>query len=118
MNAQVGKKDNDIECIGKYSKGTKNENGHNLVNFCEINDLILTNTCFPHKQRHMTTWQQTRINKDNGKVLQLRKVIDFIMIQKQYKHLLQNVRTYQGTLTYSDHRILVTTMQIDWYVGF
>ena len=36
------------------------------------------------------------------------------MIENRFKHILTNARTYQGTLTNSDHRILIATMQIDW----
>ena len=37
------------------------------------------------------------------------------MIENQYKHLLKNARSYQGTLTTSEHRIVIITLQIDWY---
>jgi len=115
MNACVGKKSNQ-SCIGQYSKGTINTNGEHLVELCETNGLILTNTCFPHKQSHLTTWQQTRIDKSTNKVQFVRKVIDFIMIEQQYKHIIQNARTYQGTLTTSDHRFLITTLQLNWHI--
>ena len=61
----------------------------------------------------MTTWQQTRINKNTGKVQHIRKVLDFIAIENQYKHILTNSRSYQGTMCISDHRLLVTTMKVD-----
>ena len=38
------------------------------------------------------------------------------MIEKQFKHIVTNGRVHQGTLTISDHRILVTTMKVDWYL--
>ena len=38
------------------------------------------------------------------------------MIENKYKHLLRNSRSYQGTLTSSDHRIVITSLQIDWYI--
>ena len=38
------------------------------------------------------------------------------MIEDQYKHILSNARTYQGTLTISDHRLLITKMKIGWSI--
>ena len=49
-------------------------------------------------------------------VLIKKRVIDYIIVEDQYKHIPRNSRTYQGTLTTSDHRILITTMQINWSV--
>ena len=75
-----------------------------MLNFCETNDLKISNTCFKHSQRHRTTWELIRVNKITNKTTHLRKVLDYILVEKKHKHLLQDSRTYQGTLTYSDHR--------------
>lgn len=116
MNATVGKK-NDQQCIGKNSKGESNENGrHLLIDYCENNNLIMTNTCFSHKQAHLTTWQQTRIDEKTGKVTHVRKVLDYIMIERQYKPALTNSRTHKATLTISDHKLLITTLQTNWHI--
>ena len=37
------------------------------------------------------------------------------MVENQYKHILKNARTYQGTLTISDHRLLITWLQTQWF---
>ena len=60
------------------------------MNFCQNNELLLTNRCFRHKQSHLTSWQQARTNKEKNKTQQIRKVLDFIMIENQYKHTLLN----------------------------
>ena len=57
MNAAVGKKMNET-CIGKHSKGYKYDHGNYVINFCQSNELLLTNTYFKHKQSHLTTRQQ------------------------------------------------------------
>lgn len=49
--------------VKKDSKGYKNDNSDYLINFCQNNELLLTNTCFKHKQFHLTNWQQTRIKR-------------------------------------------------------
>ena len=111
LNASVGKR-TDENCMGRYSKGVANPNGDRLKEFCESNEFLLTNTCFTHKQAHLTTWQQTRIVGD--KTLIIRKTNDYIMMEQQYRHILKDSRSYQGTNTNSDHRLLVTRMKIDW----
>ena len=42
--------------IGKYGKGQINSNGESLLEYAKENNLILTNTLFPHKLAHRTTW--------------------------------------------------------------
>ena len=61
------------------------------------NELLLTNTCFKHKQSHLTTWQQMHINKETNKIQHIWKVFNFIIIKNQYKHTLLNAPTYSGT---------------------
>ena len=78
MNTTVRKKKNEA-CTGRHSKGYKNDNGDYVINFCQNNELPLTNTYFRHKQSYLTTWQQTRINKETNKTQHIRKVLDFIM---------------------------------------
>ena len=38
------------------------------------------------------------------------------MIEDQFKYILTNARSYQGTLTFSDHRIVIISMQIGWHI--
>ena len=52
---------------------------------------------------------QTRIVQ--GKLQKLKKTIDYIYIPYKYKHILENYRTYHGTTTASDHKLLVTKMK-------
>ena len=115
FNSEIGRRTEDDTCIGKYSSGKRNNNGEEMINFCERNELQITNTCFQHSQRHRTTWEQTQIHKRTNELKHIRKTLDYIMIPKQYNHILQDSRSYQGTLTYSDHRLLKTRMKIKWY---
>ena len=78
----------------------------------------MANTCFQHKQCHLTTWENTRINPDTGKVMKIRKVLDYILVQNKFKHTMQNARSYLGTLTSSDHRIVIVKVVISWYIVF
>ena len=50
FNAKVGKRkdDEEGECIGRYSVGERNKSGELLMDFCNKNELFLTNTAFQH----------------------------------------------------------------------
>ena len=61
FNSEIGKRTSDDSCIGRFSSGIRNDNGQNLINFCEANDLLISNTCFQHSQKHRTTKEQTKI---------------------------------------------------------
>ena len=58
-NAKVGQaEEREVTTIGKYplSGGVRNDNGERFVNFCAMNDLLITSTVFPHKDIHKYTW--------------------------------------------------------------
>ena len=57
MNAKVGSSNRNREgAMGNEGTGTINSNGERLINFCEMNSLIITGTLFPHKEIHKNTW--------------------------------------------------------------
>ena len=41
---------------GKYAKGTVNENGDLLTEFCRIKNISIMTTHFKHKPDQLTTW--------------------------------------------------------------
>ena len=43
--------------IGSYAKSKINQNGENLMEFCSLLNLLITNTFFKNKPIHQTTWQ-------------------------------------------------------------
>ena len=112
FNSEIGPRTNDDTSIGSYSIGTRNENGEELINFCELNNLFVSNTSFQHKATHLYTWEQTRIIDSNKTVLHIKKAIDFIIIDRKFKHILRDSRVYRGTLSDSDHNLLVTQMNM------
>ena len=49
MNTKVGEKNWDYdEVMGKHGLGQRNENGERLCEFCDMNELVITGTLFPH----------------------------------------------------------------------
>ena len=86
-----------------------------LVDFCDIHSLFVCNSAFKHPARHITTWEQTRINKDNNQTTKVFNQIDYILCQQSQKSALLNARSYSGTEVNSDHRLVITRMKIAPY---
>ena len=114
FNAKVGKTKGE-QCLGSYSRGTRNTNGQTLVDFCNVHNLFITNSSFKHPARHITTWENTRINKNNGSVTKVYNQIDYIISQTNKKHILRNTWSYAGTQVNSDHILIITKLKTGNY---
>ena len=58
MNAKVGNDNENYEQVmGKQGIGTRNENGSRLCEMCDMTDLVITGTIFPHRHIHLATWE-------------------------------------------------------------
>ena len=53
FNGKVGKADDFETCIGKWTRGRRNDNGQKLVEWCDKNNKLLSNITFKHKQSHV-----------------------------------------------------------------
>ena len=109
FNAKVGKRTDDdakIRFLGSFSRGNRNRSGELLVEFCEKNKLFICNSAFQNHVRHITTWSQTRVNKETNRVKHIYNQIDYVMMMRSYTHNLTYARSYAGAETYSDHRLL------------
>ena len=132
FNAQVGKQpipvsnnhsvshiEIDLEsenCFGNYTTGKRTLLGNTLIEFCTHNDLYISNTSFKHKSAHITTHQLQIIRKKcttNPTVSTYFSQIDYICIPKHLKSTLQDSRSFAGTLTYSDHRLVISKFKLD-----
>ena len=101
--------------MGRFAKGEANENGHELLEFCARNNLILKNTKFQHQMKNRTTWQapENRNQNDaNGEIRRhpIRNQIDYIIVRKKDFSKILDSRSYSGTETRSDHRLILTTV--------
>ena len=45
FNAKIGKSDGTETCIGKFSRGRRNNSGKSLIDFCESNEKFICNSC-------------------------------------------------------------------------
>ena len=116
FNARVGNKQMGENFIGKYGYGlSRNSNGVLLVELLpELNlYLFLANTAFKHPVKHRYTWSQQRTT--DGKTKKYKSQIDFVICTQNTKSTLQNARSYGGTMTTSDHHLVVCDIKIEWY---
>ena len=112
FNAKIGRKLDDSEFfMGNFSKkyGSRNSNGDLLAHFAASNNLFLTNTAFRHPSRHISTWHGFIQGKN------YHNQIDYILCRSNNAHILTNARSYRGTITQSDHSIVVTTINFTKY---
>ena len=113
FNAKIGKGIQGDTCIGQFSKGLRNSNGHTLIELCEEKKLFVSNSAFDHPSRHQTTWLGQIRDRTTGKIINIFNQIDYILCQKRNKHLLTNARSYAGTLLTSDHKLVKASFKLE-----
>ena len=70
-----------------------------LIDFCERNGLIVTNTWFKKRKRRLYTW------KAPGDWS--RHQLDYILVKHRFRNSVKDVQTLPGADTNSDHNLLV-----------
>ena len=82
LNAKVGSSTpGSVSPVGCYSKHTiSNSNGCRLVEFCEDNRLVLTNTLFKHRMQHRSKWFSDGLVHADGKPV--RNMIDYVIVKR------------------------------------
>lgn len=116
FNARVGKTtEQHADVVGNYAKGTEpSANGIHLIELCKRNNLITLNTFFKHKMAHRTTWTspKTPVEPRRNKY---RNQIDYILIRRNHLCLAKDARSYGGTKTNSDHKLVKAEFEIKWH---
>ena len=101
------------DVMGRFGRGKANSNGEYLLEFAKNNHLILTNTTFQHKMSHITTWtanfNHTKTNKP------VRNQIDYILINKQHRYIVNDSRAYNNLYTSSDHKPVIASLTKKWF---
>ena len=115
LNAKVGMPTGLEKCLGKFSRGRRNNSGESLVNFCDMNNLFVSNSGFQHPARHITTCTAPYKDKTTNKIIYSYTQIDYIILPQNKKQILTDARSYAGTEVNSDHRLVIARMETDLY---
>jgi len=85
-NAKVGSKKTP-GVTGKFGLGIQNEAGQRLIEFCQENALVISNTLFQHKRR-LYTWTSTDGQHQNQ--------TDYILCRQRWRGSIQSAKTRLG----------------------
>ena len=88
---------------GKLGLGVQKEAGQRLIEFCQENALVITNTLFQKHKR----WLYTRTSPDG----QHRNQIDYILCSQRWRSSIQSAKRL-GADCGSDHELLIAKFRI------
>ena len=89
---------------GKFGLGVQNEAGQKLIEFCQRNALVITNTLFQEHKRRLYTW-----SSPDG---QRRNQIDYILCSQRWRSSIQSAKTRPGADCGSDHELLIARFRL------
>ena len=103
FNAKVGQRGDELS-VGMHGTGNRNERGERLVEWCEMNNFTIGNTCFQQPQRRKWTWKSPGDSTRNQ--------IDYILISGRFKNALLSAKSYPGADCYSDHALVLAKFRL------
>ena len=99
FNARVGVLDQDSNLwrgiLGRHGMTERNVAGHELLEFCAINNLSIMNTWFQKKEIHQGTWTHPATKRCH--------TIDFVMMRAEQRVHCKDVRAMRGANCWTDH---------------
>ena len=96
--AKVGSQET-LGVTGKFSLGVQNEAGQRLIEFCQENTLVKTNTLLQQQKRTFYTWTSADGQHQNQ--------IDYILCSQRWRSSIQSAKTRPGADCGSDHELLI-----------
>ncbi|XP_053217975.1 elongation factor 1-beta isoform X1 [Podarcis raffonei] len=107
-NAKVGNQE--IKgTTGKFGLGVQDEAGQRLIEFCQENKLVITNTLFEQHRRRLYTWKSA-----DG---QHRDQIDYILCSQRWRSSIESAKTRPGADCGSDHQLLIAQFKLKLKAG-
>ncbi|BHF58340.1 hypothetical protein SprV_0100129200 [Sparganum proliferum] len=108
-NGQTGPGDpTTSHLLGRFGLGSRCENGERLLNFADRNRLLVTNTCFQHRKKHLLTWY----SNDGHTASQ----IDYILVSSRFRSWVHDSRSMygaeNGNAHESDHVLVLTHLKV------
>ena len=89
---------------GKFGLEYKNEARQRLIEFCQENTLVITNTLFQQHKRGLYTWTSS-----DG---QYRNQINYILCNQRWRHSILSANTRPGADCGSDHELLISKFRL------
>ena len=74
------------------------------VAMCDMNELVITGTLFPHKTIHKVTWFSPGGNTMNQ--------IDHVLINRRFRNTVKDTRVYRSADIRSDHHLVCTVVKL------
>ncbi|BHF85885.1 hypothetical protein SprV_1002905900 [Sparganum proliferum] len=94
--------------LSRFGLGSRCESGERLLNFADRNRLLVTNTCFQHRKKHLLTWY----SNDGHTASQ----IDYILVSSRFRSWVHNSRSMcgaeNGNAHGSDHILVRTRLKV------
>ena len=103
-NAKVGSQKTP-GVTGKFGVGIWNEAGQRLIEFCQENALVITNTIFQQKKRRLYTWTSPDGQHQNQ--------TDSILCSQRWRSSIQSAKTRTGSGCVSDHELLIAKCRLN-----
>ena len=102
-NAEVGSQETP-GVTGKFGRGTRNEAGQRLIEFCQENALVIKNTLFQQHKRRLYTWTSPDGQHQNQ--------IDCILCSQRWTSSIQSAKTRPEADCGSDHELLIAKFRL------
>jgi exonuclease III len=105
LNAKIGNVNLGFKNVmSRHGLGTRNENGHMLIDLCVNCNLVIGGSLFPHKDIHKATWVAPNQRTFNQ--------IDHTAISKKWRRSLLDVHSYRGADVASDHHLVMAQLRL------
>ena len=96
LNAKFGSEEIYQGLIGRHSIHLNtNNNGQRLVDFAAAKNMVVSSTCFPHKEVHKQIWRSPDGKTNNQN--------DHILTDKRNARRILDVKSCRGASSNSDH---------------
>ncbi|XP_066288323.1 craniofacial development protein 2-like [Branchiostoma lanceolatum] len=90
--------------LGPHGSAEANDNGQRMLEFCQRNNLQITNTYFKQKRIHKATWKSPDGKTENE--------IDYVCVNKRWATWIHDTRVQRGADIGSDHHMLLSKIKI------
>jgi ribosomal protein S7 len=108
LNARVGVIEHSTSphTVGPFATDLLNSNGERLIEFCLINNLVISNTFFQHKSIHQKSWMHPGSKQWH--------TLDYTLVNQKFKSSVEDVRFYRKAagVIGTDHHLMRTKIRL------